>query len=107
MTGYQLLFLLPLIFVAYFCKATTGFGSMIVMLAVGSVLIGPLPALILTTTLDVVGGLSLLRLDSTKDSRRLWLPLSLAMLFGVIVGGLLLRLFALERLQYVMGGTLL
>lgn len=105
--SHYLIYLLPLVFLAYFCKATTGFGSMIVMLALGSIIIGPLPALILTTSLDVVGGLTLLRLDSTKDSRRMWLPLSLAMLLGVVVGALLLRLFALRHFPYVIGSTLL
>jgi uncharacterized membrane protein YfcA len=100
------LYLLPLIFLAYFLKATTGFGSMIVMLAVGSLIVGPVPALLLTACLDVAGGVALLKIDSTKDSKRLWLPLSLAMLIGVVVGALLLKLVALPKLQYVLGATL-
>jgi uncharacterized membrane protein YfcA len=102
-----LLYLLPLIFLAYFLKATAGFGSMILMLAVGSLIIGPVPALLLTAFLDVVGGLALLKIDSTNDSKRLWLPLSAAMLIGVVCGALLLKLIALPRLQYVLGATLL
>jgi uncharacterized protein len=97
---------MPLIFLSYFLKATAGFGSMIVMLAVGSIIIGPVPALLLTATLDVISGVALLRLDSTRDSRRLWLPMSLAMLVGVVFGSLILRLFALPRLKYVLGITL-
>jgi len=107
MPPIYLLYLLPLIFLAYFLKATAGFGSMIVMLAVGSLIIGPVPALLLTAVLDVVSGLALLKLDTTKDTKKLWLPLSLAMLVGVVVGALLLRLVALPRLQYVLGATLL
>lgn len=107
MAPIYLLYLLPLIFLAYFLKATAGFGSMIVMLAVGSLIIGPVPALLLTAFLDVIGGLALLKIDSTRDSRRRWLPLSVAMLIGVVVGALLLKLIALPRLQYVLGATLL
>ena len=107
MSPIYLLYLLPLIFIAYFLKATAGFGSMIVMLAVGSLIIGPVPALLLTALLDVVGGLALLKLDSTKDTKKLWQPLSLAMLIGVVLGALLLKLIALPRLQYVLGATLL
>ncbi len=107
MSPIYLLYLLPLIFLAYFLKATAGFGSMIVMLAVGSLIIGPVPALLLTAFLDVVGGLALLKIDSTKDSKRLWVPLSLAMLIGVALGALLLKLVALPKLQYVLGVTLL
>ena len=107
MSPIYLLYLLPLIFAAYFLKATAGFGSMIVMLAVGSLIIGPVPALLLTALLDVVGGLTLLKLDSTKDTKKLWQPLSLAMLIGVVLGALLLKLIALPRLQYVLGATLL
>ena len=106
MSPIYLLYLLPLIFIAYFLKATAGFGSMIVMLAVGSLIIGPVPALLLTALLDVVGGLALLKLDSTKDTKKLWQPLSLAMLIGVVLGALLLKLIALPRLQYVLGATL-
>ena len=106
MSPIYLLYLLPLIFIAYFLKATAGFGSMIVMLAVGALIIGPVPALLLTALLDVVGGLALLKLDSTKDTKRLWQPLSLAMLIGVVLGALLLKLIALPQLQYVLGATL-
>lgn len=105
--GHYLVLLLPLVFVAYFLKATTGFGSMIVMLAIGSLIIGPFPALLLTTTLDVIGGLILLRLDSTRDSRNLWQPLSLAMMLGVITGALLLRFLALNKIHYLIASALL
>lgn len=101
------LYLLPLIFLAYFFKATTGFGSMIIMLAVGSIVVGPMPALLLTASLDVIGGLALLKLDTTKDSRRVWQPMSLAMLVGVIIGALTLRWLALPILKYILGFTLL
>ena len=100
-------YLLPLVFVAYFCKATTGFGSAIIMMAIGSIIVGPVPALILTAVLDVVGGLALLRLDTTRDTRRLWMPLSIAMVTGVTLGGVLLRLFALDHIQYAIALGLL
>ena len=80
---------------------------MIVMLALGSFIIGPLQALILTTSLDVLGGLALLRLDSTSDSGGLWLPLSLAMLLGVVTGAVLLHLLGLQHFPYLIGSTLL
>jgi uncharacterized membrane protein YfcA len=107
MPSHIWLYLLALVFLAYFCKAMTGFGSSIIMIALGSLVIGPVPALVLTALLDVISGFTLLRLDSTKDTRRLWVPLSLAMFLGVIAGGLLLKLLALQHLQYVIAGALL
>lgn len=92
MPDYTLLCLLPLAFLTYFCKATTGFGSTIMMVAVGSLIIGPLQALVLAALLEVAGSVILLRLDVTKDARSLWIPLSLAMVLGLILGVFLLGL---------------
>jgi uncharacterized membrane protein YfcA len=100
-------FLLPVIFLAYFCKATTGFGAAIIMLAVGSIIVGPVPALMLTSVLDVVGGFALLRLDTTEDSRKLWVPLSFVMVLGVAIGSLFLRHLAYGQINLVMGVSLL
>ena len=100
------LYLLPIIFLAYFCKANTGFGAAIVIIALGAVIIGPLPALALSAVLEVIGGVALLRLDSTPDTRRFWAPLSFAMFLGTVAGGLLLRFFAVHYLRYIVCGAL-
>jgi len=107
MFSYHPLYILPVVFLAYFCKATTGFGSAIIMIAIGSIVIGPVPVLVLTALLDVTGGVALLRIDSTKDTPRQWIPLSVAMLVGVVGGGLLLRFIASRHLRYFMSSTLL
>ena len=107
MSDYPWLYFLPVVFLAYFCKAISGFGSSIIIIALGSLILGPLQALILTAVLDVVGGMILLRIDPTKDERRLWLPLSVAMFLGVVIGGLLLKLFAFQRLHHIISATLI
>ncbi|MGH9752959.1 MAG: TSUP family transporter [Blastocatellia bacterium] len=106
MFDYHLLYLLPIVFLAYFCKATTGFGAAIILLPLGSLVIGPIPALMLATLLDVIGGVALLRIDSTRDSWRLWLPLGVAMMLGAGIGGLLLKFVALRNIDYFLGVTL-
>ncbi|MGH9847106.1 MAG: TSUP family transporter, partial [Blastocatellia bacterium] len=107
MFDYHLLYLLPIVFLAYFCKATTGFGATIILLPLGSLVIGPIPALMLATLLDVIGGIALLRIDSTRDSWHLWLPLAVAMVLGAGTGGLLLKFVALRNIDYFLGVTLL
>ena len=77
------------------------------MVAIGSLITGPLPVLVLTSLLDVIGGVTLLRVDATKDLRRLWVPLSVAMFLGVVLGGLLIKLFGLQYLHHVVGTTLI
>ena len=103
----EILYLLPLVFFAYFCKAATGFGSVIIMVAIGSHIIGPLPVLILTSFLDVISGFTLLRVDVTNDHRRLWVPLSLAMFLGVVLGGFLIKLFGLQYLHLIVATALI
>lgn len=106
--GYDdLIYILPVVFIAYFAKATTGFGSAIILMSLGSIIIGPVEALILTTILDACGGLALLRLDKTKDSRRHWLPLCAAMVGGVALGGILLKVFAMRHVDYLIALALL
>ncbi len=103
----HLLWILPVVFLAYFFKGTTGFGSAIVVVALGALLIGPVEAVTLVTLLDVIGGAALLRMDKTKDSRRLWLPLAAALIVGAIAGGLLLKLVSLKNFEPVLGVALL
>lgn len=104
---YHLLYILPVVFLAYFFKGTTGFGSAIILVALGSAVISPVAAVTMVTLLDVVGGAALLRIDRTKDSRRLWLPLALALIVGAVAGALLLRLISLENFKPVLGVTLI
>ncbi len=104
---YQLLYILPVVFLAYFFKGTTGFGSAIILVALGSAIIGPVAAVTMVTLLDVVGGAALLRIDRTQDSRRLWMPLALALIVGAVAGALLLKLISLENFKPVLGVTLI
>lgn len=104
---YHLLYILPAVFLAYFFKGTTGFGSAIIVVALGSPVIGPVAAVTMVTLLDVVGGAALLRIDPTRDSRRLWVPLALALIVGAVAGALLLKLISLENFKPVLGATLI
>ncbi len=104
---YHLFYILPVVFLAYFFKGTTGFGSAIILVALGSAIIGPVAAVTMVTLLDVVGGAALLRMDQTPDSRRLWLPLAAALIVGAIAGALLLKFISLENFKPVLGVMLI
>ncbi len=99
--------LLPLIaFLAYVIKATTGFGTAIIFVALGSLLIGTHDAIILCAVIDIIGGTILYFRDPVSDHRSLWIPLALAMVCGSIVGALLLNWFPADRLDFLVAGII-
>jgi hypothetical protein len=104
---HHLLYLMPVVFLAYFFKGTTGFGSAIILVALGSVIADPIAAVTLVTLLDVAGGAALLRIDPTRDSRKLWTPLALSLIAGAVAGASLLRWISLESFKPVLGVALM
>lgn len=103
MPDAKLLWVPVAVLLAYAFKASTGFGSAIVLVALASQIVGPVRAVILVGLLDVVGGLQLLRIDTTRDSRRMWVPLAAAMVAGAVAGGLLLSVIPVDSYSRVLG----
>lgn len=95
--------LFAVVFFAYLFKASTGFGSAIVMMAFGSLLVGPVRALALVAVLDVVAGAALFRFDRVRDPLRLWLPLVVAMAIGAAFGAALVSVLSVERYRPILG----
>jgi uncharacterized protein len=93
------------VFVAYLFKASTGFGSAIVMMAFGSLVVGPVQALALVALLDVVGGAALLRFDTVEDPWRLWVPLVVCMAIGAAAGSLLVASIDLAGYRPLLGAA--
>jgi uncharacterized membrane protein YfcA len=93
------------VFLAYLFKASTGFGSAIVMMAFGAHLVGPVQSLALVALLDVVGGAALLRFDTVADPWRLWVPLTVAMAVGAAGGGLLVAVLSVDQYRPVLGAA--
>lgn len=105
MSSATLIFLLAIVLFAYLFKASTGFGSAIIMVAFASRLIGPVGAVVLVAILDVVAGSALVRLD-WKDGH--WfegLPHIAVMATGTIFGSLLIPVLPAVNYNGILGGV--
>jgi uncharacterized protein len=75
---------------AYAVKAATGFGPAIVVVSLGSLIIGPFQAVILAAFLDTLSGAAVMWLDRGRRPDRAWVGLAATMSAGAVAGGLLL-----------------
>ncbi|MCE5249173.1 sulfite exporter TauE/SafE family protein [bacterium] len=90
-------------FLAYVVKATTGFGTAIIIVSIGSLLIGTYEAVILTALIDTAGGTILYIRDPVKDNRSYWIPLAVAMIIGSVAGALILKAIPVRRFDILLG----
>jgi uncharacterized protein len=88
---------------AYAVKAATGFGPAIVVVSLGSLLVGPFHAVVLAAFLDVLGGLGVMRSDRGQRARVRWRGLAATMCVGAIAGGLLLPVVPTTWLRAIVG----
>jgi uncharacterized protein len=88
---------------AYAVKAATGFGPAIVVVALGSLLVGPVNAVILAAFLDTLGGLGVMRTDRHQRARVKWAGLAATMCVGAVAGSLLLPVVPTALLQRIVG----
>jgi uncharacterized protein len=88
---------------AYAVKAATGFGPAIVVVALGSLLVGPVNAVILAAFLDVLGGLGVMHTDRHRRARVKWTGMAVTMCVGAIAGGLLLPVVPTILLRRIVG----
>jgi uncharacterized membrane protein YfcA len=88
---------------AYAVKAATGFGPAIVVVALGSLLVGPVNAVILAAFLDVLGGLGVMYTDRHQRGRVKWAGMAVIMCVGAIAGGLLLPVVPTALLRRIVG----
>ncbi len=107
MIDFSLVSLTGIAFLAYIVKSTTGFGSAIVMVSLGSVVVGTYDAVILSAVLDLFGGGILFIQDPVADRRRFWVPLSIVIIIGSIVGGLLLKVSPAGSFNFLLATIIL
>jgi uncharacterized protein len=88
---------------AYAVKAATGFGPAIVVVALGSLLVGPVNAVILAAFLDTLGGLGVMHTDRHQRARVKWAGLAATMCVGAVVGSLLLPVVPTALLRRLVG----
>jgi uncharacterized protein len=92
---------------AYAVKAATGFGPAIVVVSLGSLLVGPVNAVILAAFLDTLGGLGVMHTDRHQRARVQWAGLAATMCVGAIAGGLLLPVVPTALLRRIVGAGVL
>jgi uncharacterized membrane protein YfcA len=88
---------------AYAVKAAIGFGPAIVVVSLGSLLVGPVNAVILAAFLDTLGGLGVMYTDRHQRARVEWMGLAAIMCVGAIAGGLLLPVVPTALLRRIVG----
>ncbi len=86
---------------SYAVKAATGFGPALVVVSLGSVLIGPANAVVLAAFLDVASGAGLVWLDRGRIATEAWRGLAATMSVGAIAGALLLGVIPTATLTRV------
>lgn len=77
-------------FLAFVVKAATGFGPALVVVSLGSLLVGPANAVILAAFLDLASGAGLAWLDRARIRGHAWWARAAVMSAGAVVGSLLL-----------------
>jgi len=88
--------------VAYYVNGITGFGSNLVFIPLAALVIGPKEAVILCSALNPFAGATLIKVDTKNVPRRYWLPLSISMIAGTVVGAITLKMIPNE----IFGATL-
>ncbi len=79
-----------IVLMAFAVKAATGFGPALVVVSLGSLVVGPLTAVLLAAFIDLLGGLAVAWFDRRRRAATPWRPLAATMAAAAIVGGLLL-----------------
>ena len=65
-------------------------------MSVGSLLTGAYEAVILSPIIDVIGGAILFYRNPVTDSKLFWIPLTIAMTIGSVIGAVVLVFFTLS-----------
>lgn len=97
-------YFIPLVaLLAYFIKGATGFGPALIIVSIGSLLIGPKNAIVLSSILDIVAGAYLVYLDPLKNASRFWLPMAIAIVLGAVTGGIILSIIPEQNFDRIIG----
>ena len=100
---YVLIGITAVSFIAYVLKAATGFGTAIVIVSLGSLLIGTVEAVIVCAIIDVIGGTILYIRDPVAEDRPYWVPMTAAMIAGAIAGAWFLKYFSGDSFDVMLG----
>lgn len=99
---------LPIVsFLAFFLKGIAGIGVSTVAVPILSLFIGAKQIVVLSSIVNVIGGLVMYRIDPQPTSRRYWWPIAALMIFGAVIGGIALKLTPLKSFEKILGIAIL
>jgi uncharacterized protein len=99
---------LPIVaFVAFFLKGIAGIGVSTVAVPVLSLIIGAKQIVVLSSIVNVIGGLVMYRIDPQPAPRRYWCPIAALMIAGAVLGGIALKLTPLKSFEKMLGFAIL
>lgn len=94
-------------FLAFFLKGIAGIGVSTVAVPILSLIIGAKQIVVLSSIVNVVGGLLMYRIDPQPAERRYWWPIAISMIIGAVLGGIALKLTPLKSFEKILGITIL
>ncbi len=99
---------LPVVaFMAFFLKGIAGIGVSTVAVPILSLIIGAKQIVVLSSIVNVIGGLVMYRIDPRPASHRYWWPIAALMIFGAVIGSIALKLTPLESFEKILGIAIL
>jgi uncharacterized membrane protein YfcA len=100
--------LIPLIIIisAYFLKGLSGFGPALIMIPFLTIIYDPPTAIIITTTLDFLAGLTLVYQIRREISWSFVIPIIITMGIGASFGAYMLGQFPIDTTRQIMGITI-
>ena len=99
---------LPVVaFLAFFLKGIAGIGVSTVAVPILSLIIGAKQIVVLSSIVNVIGGLVMYRIDPHPAPHRYWLPIAALMIIGAVIGGIALKLTPLKSFEKVLGFAIL
>jgi len=99
---------LPIVaFLAFFLKGIAGIGVSTVAVPILSLIIGAKQIVVLSSIVNVIGGLVMYRIDPQPAPRRYWCPIAALMIAGAVIGGIALKLTPLKSFEKMLGFAIL
>ena len=99
---------LPIVaFLAFLLKGIAGIGVSTVAVPILSLIIGAKQIVVLSSIVNVIGGLVMYRIDPQPASRRYWWPIAALMIIGAVLGGIALKLTPLQSFEKILGIAIL
>jgi uncharacterized membrane protein YfcA len=107
MSYTEILALPAVAFLAFFLKGIVGIGVSTMAVPILSLLIGAKQVVVLSSIVNVIGGLLMYRIDPQPAARRYWWPIAILMIVGAVFGGIALKLTPVKSFEKILGITIL